>query len=113
MPLKDKRIKVYIAGPMRGHKEDNYPEFFKAERRLDAKKIYKVVNPARMDKEEECLAAAYSKPYDIDHKEALKRDIDEIFKVESMYFLRGWERSEGARVEHALAIYLGLSIEYQ
>jgi hypothetical protein len=110
MKTKCNKIKVYIAGPMRGHKEDNYPEFYKAEKYLEDKGIYDTVNPARMDNEE------YPYEHDcenVDYKEALKRDIDEIFKVHSMYMLRGWEKSEGAKVEHALAIYLGLNISYQ
>jgi len=106
MPLTNNRIKIYIAGPMRGHEEENYPAFYKAERLLEAKRVYEVINPARMDEE-------YGPEYGVNYKDALKRDIDEIFNVDAMYLLRGWEKSEGARVEHALAVYLGLSIQYQ
>ena len=99
-------IKVYIAGPMRGHDDCNYPEFYKAEEHLESKNIYQVVNPARMDDDSGLGQLS-------DYKTALKRDIDEIFEVDSMYMLRGWEKSEGAIVEHSLAVYLGLYILYQ
>ena len=55
----------------------------------------------------------YDSEESLDHVEALKRDIDEIFKAEAMYMLRGWTDSKGALVEHALALYLGLYIMYQ
>jgi hypothetical protein len=99
-------IKIYIAGPMRGHDDENSPAFYEAESHLNRKNIYSVINPARMDDE-------YGENYGINYKDALKRDIDEIFKADSMYMLRGWEKSEGAKVEHALAIYLKLYILYQ
>ena len=98
---------IYIAGPMRGHDDGNYPAFYEAEKMLESKGIWDTINPARLDDE---LSNGYGV---VDFKEALKRDIDEIFEADAMYMLRGWERSEGARVEHALAIYLGLSIQYQ
>jgi len=30
-----------------------------------------------------------------------------------IYMLRGWERSKGARAEHAVAVWIGLEIMYQ
>ena len=100
---------IYIAGPMRGHEDDNHPAFYEAEKELEANGIWTAINPARMDKE----LLEYVGVAEVDCKMALKRDIDEIFEADAMYMLRGWEKSEGARVEHALAIYLGLSIQYQ
>jgi hypothetical protein len=101
-----KKIRIYIAGPMRGIENCNYPAFYKVEELLDSQKCYEVVNPARMDDEEGIGQQS-------EYKEALKRDIDEIFEVDAMYMMRGWEKSEGARVEHALAVYLGLYIQYE
>ena len=43
----------------------------------------------------------------------MMRDIDAIFISNAVYMLRGWEKSAGARVEHALAVYLGLYLIYQ
>jgi len=99
--------KIYIAGPMRGYEELNHPEFYKAEKYLNSKGIWNPINPARMDDEIYCYEESP------DHVEALKRDIDEVFKAEAIYMLRGWTDSKGALVEHALALYLDLYIMYQ
>jgi hypothetical protein len=107
MPLEDTRLKVYIAGPMRNHDDNNFPAFYEAEDFLEKKEIYTVVNPARMDDE------LYADKNSIDYKEAMRRDLLEIFECDSLYMLRGWAKSEGALVEHALAIYLNLFIMYQ
>jgi hypothetical protein len=46
-------------------------------------------------------------------RSCMKRDLDAIMKSDALVMLHGWETSEGARVEHALAVYLGLSIYYE
>ena len=46
-------------------------------------------------------------------RDALLRDIEAVFESDCIYMLRGWERSEGARMEHALAVALGMSIQYE
>lgn len=104
------RIRIYIAGPMRGYDDDNFPAFYEAEKQLELKKVYEILNPARMDDEEHSYDHDV---YNIDYKAAMKRDIDAIFNSHAIYMLRGWEKSDGARAEHALAVYLGLSIQYQ
>ena len=101
--LKEK-IRIYIAGPMRNYKDENSPAFFDAEKHLTQKNIYEVLNPAQMDKEA---------GYVLSLKEAMQRDLEAVFTADSMYMLRGWERSDGAKVEHALALYLVLYILYQ
>ena len=101
------KLKIYIAGPMRNYPDNNYPAFYEAEKFLEGKKVWDIVNPARMDDE------LYADVSSIDYKEALKRDLDEVFKCDAMYMLRGWESSQGAIVEHALAVYLNLYINYQ
>ena len=49
----------------------------------------------------------------LDLRKALKRDVDLIFECDCMYMLWGWEKSEGARMEHALATALGMKVYYQ
>ncbi len=44
--------------------------------------------------------------------EGFYRPIFESGLIGSMYFIKGWESSDGARWEHALAILLGISIFY-
>ena len=104
-------LRVYIAGPMRGYRNNNHEEFDKAEKTLNAAGIWDPINPARVDRE------AGVNPSDdmtkLELRKALKRDVDLIFECDYIHMLRGWERSEGARMEHALALALGIGIQYQ
>jgi hypothetical protein len=105
------KLAVYIAGPMRGYPSNNHKEFDRAERYLQSKKIWDPINPARIDREE-----GLDPENDMTKEElhmALKRDIKLVFDANCVFMLRGWERSEGARMEHALALALGLGIQYQ
>jgi len=108
------KLTVYIAGPMRGYKNSNFPAFFDAARKWSNNPMVgRVFNPAQMDEDMgydgDCVA--------INAKENLKmcmeRDISAIMASDAVVMLTGWERSEGARVEHALAVYLGLKIFYE
>jgi len=112
MSLTERRIiKVYIAGPMRGYENNNHEEFDKAEKFLRSKRVWDPVSPARIDRE-----AGVDPSNDmtkIELKEALKRDVDLVFGCDCLYMLRGWEHSEGARMEHTLATALNMNIYYQ
>tara|TARA_Y100000401_G_scaffold116613_1_gene122824 strand:+ start:99 stop:461 length:363 start_codon:yes stop_codon:yes gene_type:complete len=105
------KVKIYIAGPMRGYENLNHEAFDLAERSLSKSVIFDPVNPAKMDR-------AFGLDSSVDMtkeelKDALKRDVDVIFESDAMYMLRGWERSEGAKMEHSLAVALGMSIHYE
>lgn len=105
------KLKIYIAGPMRGYPNNNHAEFDRAEEHLLKKEIYIPINPARIDRE------AGVNPADdmtkLELRDALKRDFDLIFDCHAMYMLSGWGRSDGARAEHALAIAMGMGIYYE
>lgn len=113
--------RVYIAGPMRGMKDFNFPAFFEAESYLTALG-YEPFNPARADNEkygvdvskgsgEEETAAAQ---FGFSLREALGRDLAWIAaNADAIYMLRGWENSTGAQAEWALARALKLQIMYQ
>ena len=105
------KLKIYIAGPMRGYVNNNHEEFDKAEKVLSNKKVWEPINPARVDREEGVDPTNDMTKLEL--KQALKRDVDLVFQCECMFMLRGWERSEGARMEHALATALGMGIQYQ
>ena len=45
------KLKIYIAGPMRGYKNLNHEAFDRAEKNLKSKIIYDPINPAKLDKE--------------------------------------------------------------
>ena len=105
------KLKIYIAGPMRGYPNNNHEAFDRAEEDLEKKKIWTPVNPARVDRDEGVDPANDMTKLEL--KQALKRDVDLIFECDCMYMLHGWTRSEGARMEHALASALGMGVYYQ
>jgi Domain of unknown function (DUF4406)/Domain of unknown function (DUF6378) len=93
----------YISGPMRGYPDHNYPAFFRAEselaRFLECTLVpacgegFEIINPARNfggDKTRE-------------QKEYLKVDIVHVTQCDFVVLLPGWEKSEGAKLEVAVA----------
>lgn len=109
-------MKVYIAGPMRGIKDFNFPAFFAAEEKL--KSIgFEVFNPARKDEERHGVGMLKSdtgneddvvKSVGFNLREALYIDTKFIcLEADAIALLPGWEASKGAVAEHALAVALG------
>ena len=59
-------------------------------------------------------------PFSISHgtdnptwEDFMVADIRELFKCDGIYMLKGWQNSKGARIEHAIALELGIRIFYQ
>lgn len=111
-------MKIYLAGPMRGIPEFNFPAFYAAADRLRAEG-HEVFNPAERDNDvhgtdiskgntagDEELAA---KQHGFNLREALGADLAWICaKADAIALLPGWENSKGATAERAAAIALGL-----
>lgn len=110
----NKPLTLYIAGPMRGYVNHNFPAFHLAAKKW-AKKIpgCTIFNPAEMDEQAGFNGNSVSLDSSEHLKSCMKRDLDAIMKSDGLVMLHGWENSEGARVEHALAVYLGLCIFYE
>jgi hypothetical protein len=113
---------IYVAGPMRGLPEFNFPAFFAAEDVLK-KEGYRVFNPARKDTEQYGEALSKSNPTGSEEqaakdigfslREALKWDTEKIcIECDEIAMLPGWEKSSGAFAEWALARALGLGVRY-
>lgn len=113
-------MKLYLAGPMRGIPEFNFPAFFAAEDKLKAQG-HVVFNPARRDNEHHGVdiskgnatgdedAAATQHGFNL--REALGVDLAWICAhAEGIALLPGWESSKGATAERATAVALGLEI---
>ena len=107
--------KVYVAGPMRGIKDFNFPAFDEASaylRRLGAT----VVNPADHDREMgfEGIGMTGHEPLtdreDFDLKATLKWDLEQVADSDAVAVLEGWENSSGAKAEVALAHALGVPV---
>jgi hypothetical protein len=87
-------MKLYIAGPMTGLPDSNYPAFFDAESDLVAWG-YKVLNPARNPKQPDWLGY-------------MRHAVKQVAESDGIALLPGWEESRGARVEFQLATGMGL-----
>ena len=100
-------LKIYIAGPMRGVPGFNYPAFNNWERSL-RRMGFLVENPAKIGK-------AFGTPEQMNENPALLKmvmdaDIRALAKCDAVFALNGWEDSEGARKEMAIALFAGLGI---
>jgi hypothetical protein len=105
--------RCYLAGPMRGYPDFNFPAFDEATARLRAVG-WEVVNPAEVDR------ARYGQDFnlsetgdladipDFDLAEALLADLTIIAReVDCIVLLPGWEESKGTITETSLATALG------
>ena len=105
----------YIAGPMSGYDDHNAPAFYEAEETLIASGIpaKNIFNPIRHEGSlmvQQGLVRDQQEAYRL----CMAIDCDWICKhATAMFMLRDWERSPGAKAEHALAVCLGIRILYE
>lgn len=102
--------KIYIAGPMSGYPEFNFPAFFEAADLLEDLEWH-VFNPANKEQEKELDEESFKSgdakgavDAGFDFREAYLWDIERVVESDAIYMLRGWEASPGARGEHAVAV---------
>jgi len=103
---------IYIAGPMRDHPRFNFDAFDHAARSLRAHG-WEVLSPAEAD-----IGDGFDpdNPGPIDearYERWMKRDLEMIGRCDSIFLLRGWQNSKGARRELALALALGHTVILQ
>jgi hypothetical protein len=111
-------MKIYLAGPMRGKYNLNFPAFDYATAKLRAEG-HIVFNPAERDREkhgpeiennptgDETLCAKFG----LDIRSALADDLEWICKHgDAVALLPGWEQSRGATCERATAIALDITV---
>ena len=118
--MKTRRPTIYIAGPMRGIEDFNFPAFDRQARVLK-KQGWIVINPAEMDRQDglPCNGPMeYDPSVNYEDREfmrdALKRDLVAICdRCTAMYMMSDFEHSRGAKTEWHLAKALGLEIYYE
>ena len=116
-------MKIYLAGPMRGYKDFNFPAFFAATAKLRADG-HEVFNPAERDTKEwgsERLKSATGSEAEVAAKlgfsglslarQCFLADTAYICtQADAIAVLPGWAQSRGAQAERALGIAIGLQI---
>lgn len=113
---------IYLAGPMQGIPEFNFPRFNAVAWAL-RQDGHRVFNPAQRDIEraggvdiskgntEGKLTEETKKHFSL--REALADDTNFIcLEADTIVLLPGWEKSNGAQAEHRLAVALGHEIIY-
>ena len=93
--------RVYMAGPMTGLPELNFPAFNQEAERLRAEGL-QVLNPA----DHGIVDGA-------DWADYLRHDIAGLSSCERIHLLRGWTKSKGACLEMTIAKALGMTVTYQ
>lgn len=90
---------IYISGKVSGT-TDFYMRFEEAENYL-IKLGYVPINPVR------------NAPYGKEWEYYMRNDIIKLMCCDSIYMLKGWRFSRGARLEHHIAKKLGFKIIYE
>jgi nucleoside 2-deoxyribosyltransferase len=106
---------IYIAGPMTGYPEFNFPAFDKAKETLK-QNGWEVLSPADIDREmgfdptgktgNEALPIGM-------FENIVRRDVEAILQSDSIYMLSGWQNSRGARAELGVAEWLGIQVIFE
>jgi hypothetical protein len=106
--------RLYLAGPMRGIKEFNFPAFFAGEDQL-VRAGYAVFNPARHD---DMMgypwkgATGRENPEGYSINKQLLTDLKWIcLRAEGVALLPGWEESRGVMAEISTAAALSLPVQ--
>jgi hypothetical protein len=92
----DNMIRVYLAGPMTGLPEFNFPAFNRAAASLRASGYF-VINPVEIDSDTTGKWEDY-----------MRKDIPQLLTCDQIALLPGWENSRGAKLEKHIADQLGM-----
>ena len=96
-------MKTYISGPISGRPFEEAQEHFNyAQDKLTYVPDITIVNPMSLPHE-----------HGGTWKEYMKEDIVALMECDSIYMLKGWEDSAGARLEFSIAIGLGYEILFE
>lgn len=112
--------RIYIAGPMQGIKDFNFPAFHEAAKTW-RDNGWEVFSPAERDIKLHGAAVGNAPTGNLNEikdtgfnlRQALADDLTWIaLNADAICMLKGWENSKGAQAEWALARALGLQIFY-
>lgn len=97
-------MRVYLAGPMRGIEQYNFPTFKLVASALRAQG-WEVISPAEMD-------LSYGSPElaEANMADSMRRDLVALLSCEGLVLLPGWEQSRGVQVEKLVADCTGVKV---
>jgi len=108
----DAKLKIYIAGPMTGIEDFNFPLFFETEEKL--KELgYETLNPAKNDgadvktATQNAISASLS---GATWSSYMRRDLSNLCLSDAVCVLPNWKSSKGASLEVQVAEALGMPI---
>jgi hypothetical protein len=88
--------KVYIAGPMTGYDEHNFPAFHAAAARI--RRHVAAVNPAELNEITDPIRLI------------VQRDVGALLTCDAICLLTGWSTSRGAVNEHSIATWMQMPV---
>lgn len=91
-------IRTYLAGPMSGYPELNFPLFHAEAKRL-RDSGHEVVNPAEINPD---ITSGWA--------DCMRADIAALVTCEAIALQPGWQQSRGASLEHHIATQLGMQV---
>lgn len=92
--------RVYLAGPMSGIEQLNFPVFHHVTGKLRAMG-FDVINPAEINIDPAAGWAA-----------CMRADIPQLLTCDAIALLPGWHDSRGATLEHHIAAQLGMAVAH-
>jgi hypothetical protein len=97
---------AYLAGPMRGHEDFNFPEFHKQAAWLRAGG-WTIFSPAERDEADEALNGDWAVGVQRGLDYFMQFDLAAVCQTDAVILMAGWETSQGARLEAMVAVEIG------
>jgi hypothetical protein len=94
-------VKTYISGPISGRPNGNVEAFAHAQKYLE-RLGHLAVNPITLEHD-----------HDQTWQSFMRVDLKALLECDAVYMLFDWSASHGARIEHAIAGILGMTVAYQ
>jgi len=94
-------LSIYIAGPMSGYPDHNFPAFHEAAYHW-REAGWDVINPAELDAPDITVPRLW--------RYFLRQDLKLLVDCDAIAFLPGWQGSKGAELENAVATALGIRV---
>lgn len=106
-------LKIYVAGPMRGYPEYNFPAFYRVSKKLRGTG-WEVTNPAEIANEIGWDESTPERDLTRQHlTDFILRDVKLVSEMDAICMLLGYQGSKGAMVELSMARYVGIDVYYE